>query len=250
MDTLAASHDGMALSDLAELTDLPVSTAHRLLTTLESHRYVRFEADQSLWQVGVQAFVVGNSFARSRNLVALARPLLRRLVNELGETASLYLEDQGEATCMAQFESPQMMRAIARPGGRVKLHCSGVGKAILAFCADAEVSKVLKVHGLPRLTEKTLDTPAKLRADLAVVRRRGYAVDDEEHAVGLRCVAAPIFDEQRAAVAGISVSAPVTRLTTERIEAFGRNVQEIADHITQNFAGDRFHTNYLDAVSG
>ncbi len=100
---------------------------------------------------------------------------------------------------MAQVESRQMMRAIARPGGRVKMHCSGAGKAIMAFLPERELGRALERHGLPRFTEKTLTTPKALRAALEQVRARGFAVDDEEHAVGLRCVGAPILDEHGAA---------------------------------------------------
>ena len=114
--------------------------------------------------MGVQSFVVGQAFRRSRDVVALARPQMRQLMEATGETANLYIEEGGEAVCMAQVESRQMMRAIARPGGRVKLHCSGAGKAMLAHLPADEVAKILQAHGLPRTTEKTLDTPQRLKS--------------------------------------------------------------------------------------
>lgn len=178
---LAESGDGMTLSDVAQIVGLAPSTAHRLLTTLQQERFVRFDATAHLWQVGVEAFIIGNAFVRTRDVVAMARPYLRRLMEEGGETANLYLEQDGEAICMAQVECRQMMRAIARPGGRVKMHCSGAGKAMLGWLADAELTRVIRTHGLKRFTERTLDTPSRLRRDLELVRERGYAVDDEEH---------------------------------------------------------------------
>jgi IclR family transcriptional regulator, acetate operon repressor len=235
---VARSHDGLTLTELAQTVGLPPSTAHRLLTTLQQARFVRFDPVGHLWQVGVEAFVVGNAFARTRDVVMMARPQMRRLMEESGETVNLYVADEGgEAVCMAQVECRQLMRAIARPGGRVKMHCSGVGKAILAWLPEREVGKVLERHGLPRVTERTLTVPKALRADLELVRRRGYAVDDEEHAVGLRCVAAPILDEHGAPLAGLSVSGPTARIPDHRVSLLGALVAQAAGAVTAEIGG-------------
>ena len=191
----AESADGMSLSDVAQIAGLAPSTAHRLLTTLQQERFVRFEPQAGVWQVGVQAFITGNAFLRTRDVVQVARPYQRRLMEESGETVNLYVEDEGEVVCMSQVECRQLMRAIARPGGRARMHCSGAGKAILAFLDEDEITRILRRHGLPRVTERTLDTPTRLREDLARIRARGFSVDDEENALGLRCVAAPVMGE-------------------------------------------------------
>ena len=120
---------------------------------------MRFDGTAHLWQVGVEAFIIGNAFVRTRDVVTMARPYLRRLMEEGGETANLYLEQDGEAICMAQVECRQMMRAIARPGGRVKMHCSGAGKAMLGWLPDAELTRIIRSTGCTRFTERTLDTP-------------------------------------------------------------------------------------------
>jgi len=234
---LAESGDGMTLSDVAQMVGLPASTAHRLLTTLQQERFVRFDGTAHLWQVGVGAFIVGNAFARTRDAVAMARPYLRRLMEEGGETANLYLEQDGEAICMAQVECRQMMRAIARPGGRVKMHCSGAGKAMLGWLPEAEVTRVIRQHGLTRFTERTLDTPTRLRRDLEQVRQRGYAVDDEEHAVGLRCVAAPVFDEHSQPVAALSLSGPGARIDEARLAELGVLAARVAAEFSAELGG-------------
>ncbi|TVQ38046.1 MAG: MarR family transcriptional regulator [Geminicoccaceae bacterium] len=237
LEAVAESHDGLTLSDLAELTGLPPSTAHRLLTTLEATRFVRFEPSQGLWQVGIQAFVVGNAFVRTRDVTAIARPHMRRLRDECGETVNLYLEDAGEVVCMTQVESRQLMRAIARPGGRVRMHVSGAGKAILAHLDENRLRAILLQHGLKRYTAQSIDSPAKLRAELARIRERGYAIDDEENAVGLRCVAAPILDEHGLPVAAISLSGPTARLGDDDVRRFGRSVRAAARDITLHYGG-------------
>jgi IclR family acetate operon transcriptional repressor len=238
LEAVARSHDGLTLTEAAQTVGLPPSTAHRLLTTLQQARFVRFDPVASLWQIGVQAFVVGNAFARTRDVLMMARPQMRRLMEACNETVNLYVMDEGgEAVCMGQVECRQLMRAIARPGGRVKMHCSGVGKAMLAFLPEREVGRVLERHGLPRATERTLTTPKALRADLEQVRARGYAVDDEEHAVGLRCVAAAILDEHGLPLAGLSVSGPTARIPDHRVALLGALVMEAAQAVTAEVGG-------------
>ncbi len=224
--------DGASLTDLAQQVGLPLSTAHRLLLTLEQERFVRFNHERRLWCVGVQAFVAGCAFVKTRSLAALARPHMRRLMEESGETVNLAVEDSGEAVYLAQVECRQMMRALARPGSRAPMHASAVGKAIFSKNSEKAIAKILHKEGMPRLTAKTLTTPAALRAELEKVRAQGFAVDDEEHAVGLRCVAAPVFDETGDAIAAVSVSGPLARIDEDRVAQLGQMVLEAARAIS------------------
>ncbi|MBB2188060.1 IclR family transcriptional regulator domain-containing protein [Gluconacetobacter liquefaciens] len=232
LNRIAEAPDGASLTDLAQQVGLPTSTAHRLLTTLEQERYVRFNHEQRLWTVGVQAFVTGCTFTKTRSLVAVARPHMRHLMEEGGETVNLAIVDEGQAVYLAQIECSQMMRVFARPGTRVPLHCSGVGKAILSATSDKSLSRILHQHGMPRLTVKTITAPLPLREELERVRAVGYAVDDEEHAVGLRCIAAPIFDETGDVVAAVSASGPMARIVEERIAPLGGLVLDAARAIS------------------
>jgi IclR family acetate operon transcriptional repressor len=229
-----SSDDGATLTDLAQRVGLPASTAHRLLTTLEQERYVRFTHDGRVWTVGVQAFVVGCTFTKTRSLAGVARPHMRHLMEDGGETVNLAVEDEGEAVYLSQVECRQMMRAFARPGTRVPLHCSSVGKAMLSAASEKKLSKILHQRGMPRLTVKTVTSPSALRADLERVRATGYAVDDEEHAVGLRCIAAPIFDETGDVVAAVSASGPMARISDERMAQLGALVLEASRAISRD----------------
>lgn len=237
LNRLATADEGVTLTEIGQQVGLSPSTAHRLLTTLEQERYVHFDAERRLWSVGVQAFVAGNSFLKTRTVANLARPHMRALMEEAEETVNLAMVDQNEAVYLAQVECHQLMRAFARPGRRVPLHCSGVGKALLSALSDAEIARVLHQRGMPRMTVKTINNTAALRADLAQSRQRGYAIDDEEHAVGLRCIAAVIFNEASEAVAAISVSGPMARVPDERIPLLGTQVKRKADAITALFGG-------------
>ncbi len=232
-----APEGGATLTDLAQQVGLATSTAHRLLTTLEQERYVRFDPDGRLWSIGVQAFVTGASFTKTRSLVALARPHMRHLMEEGGETVNLAWEEDGLAVYLAQVECRQMMRAFARPGTRVPLHCSGVGKAILSGLTDKAVARVLHQHGMKRLTLKTIITPGLLRADLERARAAGFAMDDEEHAVGLRCIAAPVFDETGDVVAAVSTSGPMARVVDARVGSLAELVMRAAGTISAELGG-------------
>lgn len=237
VNRLAAADEGVTLTEVAQQVGLSPSTAHRLLTTLEQERYVHFDAERRLWSVGVQAFVAGNAFLKTRSLVGGARPHMRALMEESEETANLAVEDQAEAVYLSQVECRQMMRAFARPGGRVPLHCSGVGKALLSAMPDADLARVLHRQGMARITVKTITTTPALRGDLAQARARGYALDDEEHAVGMRCVAAVIFNEGAEPVAAVSLSGPMARIPDQRIPLLGDLVRRKADAITAQLGG-------------
>ena len=237
VNRLADSDEGVSLTEVAQQVGLSASTAHRLLTTLEQERYVHYDPERRLWSVGVQAFMTGNAFLKTRALVTLARPHMRALMEASEETVNLAVEDQGAAVYLAQVECRQMMRAFARPGGRVPLHCSSVGKALLSAMPESRLSKILHRQGLPRVTVKTLNTTMALREDLERSRHRGYAIDDEEHAVGLRCIAAVVFDETSSPVAAVSVSGPMARISDDRIPSLAETVRLKADAITLQFGG-------------
>ncbi len=236
---LSESTDGLTLTETAAQAGLAASTAHRILTTLESERFVRFDGATGCWNVGVAAFTAGAAFARTRDVIVMARPYMRRLMEQTGETANVFFESGGEVVCMAQVESRHSMRALTRVGGRVKMHWSGAGKAILAHLRDEQVSRIVADHGLPRSTARTLTDPAALTAALAETRRAGVAIDDEEHAEGLRCVAGAVLDELGAPVAAISVSGPKTRITDERLENLANSVRRIVSEVTRDYGGRR-----------
>ncbi len=237
LNAVAASDQGLTLSDAARATSLAVSTAHRLLTTLQQDRFVRFDGERGVWVIGVQAFIVGSGFLRSRELTTIARPLMRQLMERSGETVNLAVESRGEAIYVAQVECRKLMRAITRPGGRTLMHSSGVGKALLAAMQEEEVDAIVAAHGLPRETDRTIDTPIKLKAELEKIRARGYATDNEEHAVGLRCVAAVVYDEHAQPIAGLSISGPTARIGDDAVPSLGEAVMEIAGRITAALGG-------------
>jgi IclR family acetate operon transcriptional repressor len=192
LECLARAEGGLTLTDVSHRVQLPPSTAHRLLSTLERMGYVYQAGELGRWYVGLQAFAVGSSFLSSRDFVAQSHPYMRRLMDQSGETANLAILDGTEAVFIDQVQCREMMRTIVKLGSRVPLHASGVGKAIFAALPDVDVETILRAKGLPRITAHTIIAPETMWAALRVIRQRGWSFDDEEHALGTRCVGATI----------------------------------------------------------
>lgn len=162
---------------------------------------------------------------------------MRRLMEQCGETVNLAVLDRGEVIYLAQTETHKMMRAIAKPGGRAEIFSSGVGKALLAFMSKGETGQLLHRISFYQETENTLSNANDLQGDLEAIRVRGYAIDDEENAIGLRCVAAVIFDENASPMAGLSISGPTARITDARIPLLGAAASQVASEITAAIGG-------------
>ena len=237
LERLSETTEGMSLSDLSQQLGMPPATVHRLLSTFEELDFIEHDAEAGLWFVGLKAFTVGNAFLNRRDFVARARPYMQTLVDQCGETVNLGVIDKGEVVFISQIESREMMRMIVTLGSRSPIHASGVGKAILASQSEQAVSQILQLRGLPRFTSQTIDNPGDFREALGVIRQQGYALDDEEHAVGLRCVAATIFDEHATALAAISLSGPKARIDDRRLPELGAAVRDTAHRITAALGG-------------
>jgi len=237
LNVIADDDHGLTMTDIAQRAGLPLSTTHRLLTTLQHERYVRFDNDHSLWRMGVQAFIIGNAFVRSRDIIATSRPFMMGLMEQSGETVNLAVADQGECIYLAQVECRQMMRVQAKPGSRVPMHSSAVGKALLAAMPDEKARKFLAMRVLERGTDKTVVDLKSLCKEIEEVRDHGFARDDEEHCIGLRCVASVIYDEFGAPMAAVSLSGPLARIGDDRFPELGSMVKDTARSITAAMGG-------------
>ena len=237
LEALARSSAGLTLTDLAQRVQLPPSTTHRFLSTLERMGYVYQAGDLGLWYVGLQAFTVGTTFLANRDFVAQSHASMHRLMEQAGETANLAILDGTEAVFVAQVQCHEMMRTLVKLGSRVPLHASGVGKALFAALSDEQVDAILKVKGLPRITDNTIVAAETMWAALRVIRQRGYSFDDEEHARSTRCVGAAIYDEHAEPLGAISIAGPSARLSDERVRHLGPIVAHIAEELTRQLGG-------------
>ncbi|MTH78796.1 HTH-type transcriptional regulator BhcR [Paracoccus aestuariivivens] len=223
LDVIAAGN-GLTLSEIAQRLDQAPSTVHRVLVTLAARGMAETDRQNQQWQIGPTAFRLGSAFMRRAGLVDRARPVLRRLMEETGETANLGILNGDAVLFISQAETHETIRAFFPPGTRSALHASGIGKALLAHAGPEELRQMIRGLRLERFTPTTLATPEDLTADLILTRERGYALDNEERAPGMRCIAAPIFDLNGEAAAGISVSGPIHRMSDGRLDAIARAV--------------------------
>ena len=235
LSRLSEEPNGMSLSELARAVELAPSTAHRLLTTLQLERFVRFE--DSRWLVGVQAFNVGSSYMRARDVCFMARPYLRMLMQDTGETANLALIEDDELVYLAQVESSQMMRALAKPGVKAPWSCSAVGKSCLAFMSRPDAERLVGYQGVVQMTAKSHVTEKSLWDDIARVQGQYYAFDDEEHSPGLRCVASPIFDNNAQVIGALSISGPSVRVSQASMVQIGKSVARVARELSTALGG-------------
>lgn len=233
---VVAESGGLTLSELAQQTDQSAPTVYRVLTTLQTHGFAEMEETGQRWHVGGGAFRVGSEFLRRTKIAERARQPMDRLMRATGETANLGVEMRDQVLFLSQVETHETIRAFFPPGTLGPMHVSGIGKALLAWYPEERVRRIAAA-GLPRFTDRSIGEIAALLADLGETRIRGYAVDDEERAAGMRCVAAPIFNAYGEPVAGLSVSGPAYRLTPDRAAEIGTLVRAAADEVTEATGG-------------
>ncbi len=213
LETLALSDKAMGLSALAVESGLPLPTIHRLVRTLVDLGYVRQEPNRQ-YALGPRMLLLADSAPNMLNQVAL--PHLAHLVDELGETANLASLDGDQIVYLAQVPSRHSMRMFTEVGRRVLPHCTAVGKAIMSLMPAGDVQALLRRTGMPQHTEHTVTDPDQLAQQLTWSRQHGYAIDDGEQELGVRCIAVPV-----AGVRGrfaLSVSGPSGRMTPQAVE--------------------------------
>lgn len=237
LEVIAEAEAGMSLAEITDRCGLSTSTVHRILTTMEERHFVMIDGAEGAWCIGRKAHSVGASFARRNNFIGAALPFLRALRDKTRETINLGVAEAGEVIILHQVESREIVRAITRPGGRIPMTSSGLGKAIMAYYTPPDVARIVKEFGLRRLTPKSIVRVDDLIASLERVRQDGYALDDEEANVGLRCVASVVFNSDGEPLCAISLSAPAARISDERFHRLGNIVAQVAMAITQALGG-------------
>jgi len=213
LEALGAA-DELGVSELAGRTGLVPSTAHRLLTTLVARRFVS-QTERGRYQLGPMFLeLTSGRDDPAVRLRGVARPHLRAIQHATGETANLVILEGRSVVYVDQVEGSRTMRMFTEVGSTALAHSTGAGKAILAWLAPDDVRRIYGelAEPLEQLTVRTLGTVAELTEDLTRIRRRGYAIDDEEHEEGVSCVAAAVFDHSGEPRGAISVSGPSGRI--------------------------------------
>lgn len=240
----------LGVSEISRALNLKKATTHRLLASLRRREIVaqdpitrRYHLGMRLWQLGMLAL-------NQVDWIDRARPYLRQLRDETGETTHLAILDDGQVLYIDKVESEHSLRMPSQVGRRLPAHCTGVGKALLAHLSSSELADVIEQRGLPVFTPKTITERHTLVSELAEVRDRGYAVDDEEIEPGLRCIAAAVRGHGGEVVGAISIAGPSSRLHRDDVARHADRVVSAARQISQALGAPNADSRFRGRVAG
>lgn len=236
VDFLAVFGGKVGVRELAEYLGFDKSSTRRLLTTLERHGYVAQDSVTGKYQLGNRVFEIGAVLLNQMNLRAVTHAHLERLARETGEGAHLAVENAGQCAYVDKIEGESALHTSSHVGWRQPLHCTALGKMLLAYLPDPRIHDVLRTEELKPLTRCTITDRDQLFAQLSEIRRTGIALDYQEIEVGMSCVAAPIFGTGGQVVGAVSFAGPVQRFGPERLPQLIQSVRQCAEAISRDLA--------------
>lgn len=220
------------MTQIADQVGIHKSTVHRLLGTLERKRFLQRDPDTGIYRLGIRLVQMSYLAFEHNDLSRVALPTMRRLCEQYQETIHLAVLDETDVVFVNIIESPQRVKLAAELGQRLPAFATASGKAILAFLPVEALQRILK-QGMPVFTSHTPRTPQQVLEEVQAVRKRGYALSEEEYEEDVNAVAAPIFDGLGSPVASIAIAGPAFRLTHERLVEYGPALQIVAAEISQ-----------------
>ncbi|MEW6660879.1 MAG: IclR family transcriptional regulator [Bacillota bacterium] len=234
----------ITISEVSHALRIPKSSAFELLYTLVEKGFLQM-ADEKLktFSTGIKLFEVGVSYLANTDLHREARPFLERIMSESGETAFLAVEDQGELVYLEKVEASSSVRTTAVLGSRKPMHCTALGKALLAAYDPQRVRSITGEGSLPSLTKYTITTYQALLMDLAKIRQRGYAIDDKESEIEVFCVAAPVYGQANLPIAAISIASLASKVDDGKLEQLSGLITAAALSISRRlgFMGEKLY---------
>ncbi len=231
LESFDAGNPELGVTALSGRLKLAKSTVYRLLTTLCARGYVYQNPATGKYRLGLKAFEVGSLAVSQLTVREVAVPFLEKLRDATKETVHLGVRDGDSVIYIDKIETLHSIRMYSRIGRRAPLHCTALGKVLLAFAPPAEAARLVP-RGLKRYTPNSIIDPEVLGKELDLVRERGYALDDEEFEEGLKCVAAPLWDYTGAVVASAGIAGPHIRITSDRLPDLIAVVRETAAEIS------------------
>jgi IclR family KDG regulon transcriptional repressor len=228
-----SSQSEKSVTEISKSLNFPKSSVHEIISTLLEEGILGKDSDRNRYSLGLKLFELGKQAQANLEISKVAIPSLRGLHEQLDETVHLTLLDGKEVLYIECFESTKRLRTYSVIGVRAPLHCTAVGKAILAYLDEGEVEEVIQSMGLPRFTDNTITDREALKREIRKIKGCGFATDNMEHEEGVCCVGAPIRNHTGKVVASISVSGPSQRMTSSRLEEFAPLVMDRAAEISR-----------------
>jgi DNA-binding IclR family transcriptional regulator len=241
IEYLANRDDWVSLREMARELRISPASAYRALTSLKEMGYVRQHAQDSTYQLTLKIAWVSAQVLEHVQLRQIAHPVLQHLTSVTNETTHLAVLEGIEFVYIDKVDNSQAVRMRSRVGQRGLLHCTAAGKSMLAFLPEAEVEPILRRLKFPALTEHTITDMARFREQLLKVRRQGYAVDDEENELGIRCIGSPIYDHAGRLSGALSVSGWTITMTRERMPQLAPELMQACQRISEElgFSGGK-----------
>lgn len=233
LEILAQAADGMTLSDLSDQAGYPISTAHRLLASLRQLGYVEQDPATRRYYLGVKILTLQSQGIRRHHFVRYAFPHLSRLKQDLNETINIGILSGKDVVYIETYSPDSSMSFYAPPGTRMPSYCTAMGKLLLSHLPSEMFESLLSSITLSPCTPNTITSYSDLKREREQIRNRGYALDNEEYAVGVRCMAAPIHDHGGTVIAGVSVTALAERLNAESVERVATRLVQACQRISE-----------------
>lgn len=223
----------MGITELANAMELSKSTLFGLVNTLLNEGYLEQNPENKKYRLGLKLFEMGSLVQRRMDIRQITRPYLEILSNRFCLTVHMAVYSSGEVVYIDKMDVPDAIIIYSQIGKRAPLHCTGIGKAILSYLPEAEIELLLQRKFLTKHTEHTIIEPEQLREELNRAHFSGFAVDNEEIEIGLRCVAAPIFDFQGRPIAALSISGAASQMTEEKILEISCDLKKVTVEISK-----------------
>lgn len=241
LEAIAQRSRGLTNSEISRRMGIPKSSASYILRALEQHGYVSRDAASGRYRLGLKILNLSHGVLLGLDIRAAARPVLQQLVERSHLTAHLAILDQGEAVYIEKIDAPGFIKMDTWVGRRLAIHTTGVGKALAAYLPEAELRAIIKERGLKKLTPKSITLQAAFLRELEKVRAQGYAVDDEENSPGVRCVAAPVFNNLGKVEAAVGVSGTTSQIDKIHLPKIADLVKAAARELSRHLGYQRVH---------
>lgn len=228
---LAAKGRDMKLTEISEELDINKSTLHGLISTLKFHGFIDQDEQTQKYRLGLYLIELGDTASKSLDIIQITSPIIEKVSDELQETVHIAKLDNLEVVYVDKKESKQSMRIYTSIGSRNPAYCTGVGKAMLAYLNEELLNEVLP-DKMESFTPNTITNKQEFINSLKIIKEKGYILDNEEFSMGLKCVAAPIFNHEGKAIYSISVSGPAVRMTQEKIQESIKLIKAAAKEIS------------------
>lgn len=233
LEMLAGSRVGLSLPEIVKKTGLPKSSVHCILVTLQRQGYLYRNENTSRYMFGLKLFSLANMAVSGLKLRQQAAPYLYPLMQQTGMTTHMAILEHNEAILIEKIDPVGASRQATWLGKRMEVHCTGIGKAIIAYLPEERLNELLRERPLPRHNENTIASAKRLKDDLAATAKRGYSIDDEEDEIGHRCIGVPVFDQTSLVIGAISIAGTSAQITAENAHHLAQRVKRAGASISR-----------------